>query len=293
MSTYYTDREYGARPPSIDVIDERLWSGLYSLIQTRISDGSFGLRFPAQCPDGNGPCGCDEQSFRRVLVAEVPWIEWPLSVTEAPETPVILDLLEFCARAVGEPVQEGFHSYFSHHHLSWDRDAGLRRFVSDVNTLFRRNAVAFELTAMGEARRLLPAPVADAISWTLFQTGDGETDRLLEAARARFLSPKPDDRQDALEKLWDAFERLKTLEPGANKRVQADALLDRVAPPASAFRQALAREAAELTNIGNSFRIRHSEVTQEALTSPDQVDYLFTRMFAFVRMVLRVTARGG
>jgi hypothetical protein len=39
------------------------------------------------------------------LAAEVPWIEWPLSATETPETPVILDLLEFCARAVGEPIQ--------------------------------------------------------------------------------------------------------------------------------------------------------------------------------------------
>jgi hypothetical protein len=52
MSTYYTDREYGARAPSIDTIDERLWAELYTLIQTRIGDGSFGLRFPEQCPDG-------------------------------------------------------------------------------------------------------------------------------------------------------------------------------------------------------------------------------------------------
>lgn len=293
MSTYFTDREYGTRPPTIDVIDERLWAGLYSLIQTRIGDGSFGLRFPEQCPDGNGPCGCDEQSFRRVLAAEVPWVEWPLSPSEVPATPVILDLLEFCAGAVGQPVQESFHSFFRHYHLSWDHVAGLERFVADVNMLFSRNALAFELTPEGQARRLLPAPLAEAIGWTLFQTGDGETDRLLEAARRRFVSPKPEDRQDSLEKLWDAFERLKTLEPGANKRIQADALLDRVAAPNSAFRQSLAREAVELTNIGNSFRIRHSEITQEALTSPDQIDYLFMRMFAFVRMVLKGTGRGG
>lgn len=293
MSTYYTDREYGTRPPSIDTIDERLWAGLYSLIQTRIGDGSFGLRFPEQCPDGNGPCGCDEQSFRRVLAAEVPWIEWPLSATEVPETPVILDLLEFCAKAVGEPVQGAYHSYFRHYHLSWDRESGLERFLADVNMLFRRNALAFELTPAGEARRVLPAPLADAIGWALFQTGDAETDRLLEAARRRILLPKPEDRQDALEKLWDAFERMKTLEPGPNKRIQADALLDRVAAPGSAFREALGREAAELTSIGNSFRIRHSEVTQEALTSPDHIEYLFTRMFAFVRLVLRGTGRGG
>jgi hypothetical protein len=293
MSTYYTDREYGTRPPSIDTIDGRLWAGLYTLIQTRIGDGSFGLRFPERCPDGNGPCGCDEQAFRRVLMAEVPWIEWPLAPTEAPDTPVILDLLEFCARAVGEPIQGTYHSFFGHHHLSWDREAGLGRFVADVNTLFRRNAVSFELKLTGEARRVLPAPLAEAVGWTLFHTGDIEADRLLEAARRRILSPKPEDRQDALEKLWDAFERLKTLEPGANKREQADALLDRMAAPGSAFRQALAREAMVLTGIGNSFRIRHSEVTQEALTSADQVDYLFTRMFAFVRIVLKGTGRGG
>lgn len=293
MSGYFTDREYGARPPSIDVIDDRLWAGLCSLISTRLGDGSFGFRFPEQCPDGNGPCGSDEQAFGKVLAAEIPWIEWPLSPTETPETPVILDLLEFCAKAVGEPIQGAYHSFFRHHHLSWDREAGLRTFVADVNTLFQRNALAFELTSSGEARRLLPAPIADVIGWTLFETDDAETDQLLEAARRRFLSPKPEDRKDALEKLWDAFERLKTLESGANKRGQADALLDRVATPGSVFRQALAREAMELTVIGNSFRIRHSEVTQEALTSADQVDYLFTRMFGFVRMLLRGTGRGG
>lgn len=177
--------------------------------------------------------------------------------------------------------------------MSWNRDGGLARFVADVNLLFRRNAIAYELTSSGQARRLLPQPVADVLGWAMFHTGDAETDRLLEAARQRFLSPKPEDRQDALEKLWDAFERLKTLEPGANKRAQAEAMLDRVATPDSGFREALGREAAELTSIGNSFRIRHSETTQETLTSLDQVDYLFTRMFAFVRVILRGTGRGG
>jgi hypothetical protein len=56
---------------------------------------------------------------------------------------------------------------------------------------------------------------------------------------------------------------------------------------------AAGREAAELTSSGNSFRIRHSETTQEVLTSLDQVDYLFTRMFAFVRVILKGTGRGG
>jgi len=43
-----------------------------------------------------------------MLGAEVPWIEWPLSPSKVPDTPVILDLLEFCTSAVGEPIQGAY-----------------------------------------------------------------------------------------------------------------------------------------------------------------------------------------
>ena len=258
-----------------------------------MGDGSFGYRFPEQCLDGRGPYACDSHAFGLVFGAEVPSIEWPLSYAELPDTPVILDLLEFCAGAVGTPVKGDFHSHFGHHHLSWDRDAGLTRFVSDVNLLFARNAVAYELTPDGQARRLLPTPLAEALGRMVFATGDGETDRLLETARQWFARPKVEDRRDALEKLWDAFERLKTLEPGSDKRIQAERLLDGAAPPDTRFRQVLGDEAVALTKIGNTFRIRHSETSQENLGSPEQVDYLFGRLFAFIRMVLKATERGG
>ena len=169
----------------------------------------------------------------------------------------------------------------------------LAQFVTDVNVIFARNGIAFELTDEGQARRLLSQPLAEALSWTLFATGDEVTDQLLETARRQISLPKSEDRQDALEKLWDAFERLKTLEPGTNKRVQADTLLDRAAAPETKFRKVLGEEAIALTKIGNSFRIRHSETTQESLTSLEQVDYLFGRLFAFIRMILKATGRGG
>ena len=293
MSGYFTDREYGERPRTVDAIDARLWGGLYSLIDTRVGDGSFGYRFPEQCLDGKGPWGCDSHAFGLVLGAEVPSIDWPLSYGELPDTDAILDLLEFCARAVGTPVEGDFHSHFGHHHLSWDRDAGLARFVSEVNRLFARNGVALELTPEGQARRMLPTPLAEALGRTVFATGDEVTDGLLEAARQRIVRPKVEDRRDALEKLWDAFERLKTLEPGSDKRMQAERLLDRAAAPGTRFRQVLADEAGSLTKIGNTFRIRHSETSQENLGSAEQVDYLFARLFAFIRMVLKATERGG
>ena len=290
---YWTDREYGERPRTIDVIDERVWEGLESLIMIAIDDGSFGFRFPEECPDGGAACGCNWQAFGKVLRAEVPDIDWPVPNQELPSTDAILDVLVFCASAVGEPIKGTYHRFFKHHHLSWNREAGLARFQSDVNRIFARNGVAYELTADGEARRLLPEPLAKALRSMVFKTGDDEADRLLESARHRIALPKEEDRRDALEKLWDAFERLKTLEPGSNKRRRADALLDRAAAPDTKFRTMLGDEARALTAIGNTFRIRHSEVDQEAPSSLEQVDYLFGRMFAFVRMVLKATGRGG
>ncbi len=168
----------------------------------------------------------------------------------------------------------------------------MERFLSDVNRIFARNGVAYELTPDG-ARRLLPEPLAEALRSMVFKTGDDETDRLLDSARHRIASPKEDDRRDALEKLWDAFERIKTLEPGSDKRRQANALLDQAAVRGTEFRKMLGDEALALTRIGNTFRTRHSEVDQERLGSLEHVDYLFLRMFAFVRMVLKAAGRGG
>jgi hypothetical protein len=120
----------------------------------------------------------------------------------------------------------------------------------------------------------------------LFRTGDGEADRLLEEARRLILSP----RRNALEKLWDAFERIKTLEPGRDKKVQATALLDKTTK-GTRLREFLEAEANALTAIGNNLQIRHFETPQEKLENPAEVDYLFHRMFSFIRLILRATGR--
>lgn len=101
-----------------------------------------------------------------------------------------------------------------------------------------------------------------------------------------------EDRRNALEKLWDAFERIKTLEPGNDKRAQATALLDK-AIKAPRLRKFLENEAKALTEIGNNLQIRHFETSQEKLERPEAVDYLFHRMFSFIRFVLRATGREG
>ena len=81
----------------------------------------------------------------------------------------------------------------------------------------------------------------------------------------KFLDPDPEKRKESLEALWDAWERLKTL-GGHDKREHIKALLDQASGPSSPkFREAVEREARELTCLGNSLHIRHSETSQEPL----------------------------
>jgi len=59
------------------------------------------------------------------------------------------------------------------------------------------------------------------------------------------------------------------------------------------YRALLETEAGELTKIGNSFMIRHTETTKTPITESGHTDYLFHRMFAIVRLLLRKSGRGG
>ena len=58
-------------------------------------------------------------------------------------------------------------------------------------------------------------------------------------------------------------------------------------------RESLEAEARTLTEIGNKFMIRHTEVGKIPIASAEPVEYFFHRMFSIIRLILRSTGRGG
>jgi hypothetical protein len=98
-------------------------------------------------------------------------------------------------------------------------------------------------------------------------------------------------RKEGLEKLWDAWERLKTIEPGADKKAQVNIILDKAAAE-PVLRERIETEARELNLIGNNLMIRHTEVGKPPVAESAQVDYLFHRMFAMIRLLLKSSGRG-
>ena len=294
---YFSDKESNSKPQTIDSVTPAAWGGIVALIQSLVATGAFGQEYPEMCPDGDGPTGTDERSFVLALKAEVPDIQWPLETDKkepgglswetepwAPETMAALDLIQFCYQAVAKPIQGGYHSFFRHHHLSFDEEAGKESFREKINTIYRRNGIAFVLEYDGAIKRMVPEQFKSFIS-THLRTGDSILDNMIDDAQKKFLNPDTKIRKEAIERLWDCWERIKTLEKPTDKKKSISTLLDKASTEPN-IRQLLEEEARKLTDIGNTFHIRHSEVTQVVISDNNMIDYLFYRLFSFIQMLL-------
>lgn len=276
---YYSERVRGAEPRDVLEVTDAAWGGIVGLYRARISDGSFGRSFPEECPDGAGVAGTSEPNMRLRLCAEMPTVDWPFSPGDKPDTDVVFDLVEYGWRHVAAPSRHDYHSFFGHHHLSFDASPGRLSWREDVNRILRRNRIAFELDENGQVSRLVPDPLAKDLLGTGFDTGDDTLDGLIEQAVRLFTDRHVEARRDAVEKLWDAFERAKTL-LGADKKDGAQRLLE-ASSSSPEFLRLIEVESRALSDVGNRFRIRHSE-THVIELSDQELDYLFARLFSLL-----------
>jgi hypothetical protein len=215
----------------------------------------FAEDFPRLCEDGHGPFACDEDVFARALQAEHPDVTWPLYPGIVPETLAALDLVEFLHRHASWPVKGSYHQYFGHDHLTFDKARGQREIRAQINQVLARNRLVYELDDDGRIVRRAQGVVAAQLQKRLPPSRDADVDDLLERAATKFENPDPVMRAEALEQLWDAFERVKTvLDP--NKQRGAEQLISAVASSA-AEEESLEQEMRALTDLGNTFRIRH------------------------------------
>ena len=113
------------------------------------------------------------------------------------------------------------------------------------------------------------------------ETKDEELNKLIDEAKERFL--KPDDQNIALEKLWDAFERIKTYYD-SNKKKSANRLIDQISIDLD--RDIFEEEFQMLTKIGNNYRIRHHETDKKPIYTANQINYLFFRMLSLIDLSL-------
>jgi hypothetical protein len=302
MIDYFSDRENGPVARTEEVITPVVWAAIVATVQGLIKSGAFGQRFPERCADGQAICGCDENAFGAAVVGEVRGLEWPLQTTSkvedgfsfqwepfAPDTLLILDFVAFAHAMVAKPIQREHHKFLRHDHLAFDQEAGQEEFRDTINRYFARNGLAFEMQPTGRIVRVLPPVIDLALRRTMFNTGDRTLDVLLEEAKTKFSDPNSLIRREALERLWDGWERLKSLADSSNKKNSVHLMLSAVTTEPALYAR-LDAEAHQLTSIGNDHLIRHYAVNQKPVIDADHVDYLFHRLFAMIQLMLKKKA---
>lgn len=92
----------------------------------------------------------------------------------------------------------------------------------------------------------------------------------------------------ATEKVWDAFERIKTYYQQYDKKASADRLLDVISKGDADYKAMLQEEFSALTKLGNSFRIRHHETDKKDIGCNEHYDYLFHRCLSVLKLATSV-----
>jgi len=153
-------------------------------------------------------------------------------------------------------------------------------FAVQMTALLKLNSVAYKLE-YGKIESILDVSINKKDVSSISEKGLRE---LLMEAESYY---KKGNKQIAVEKIWDAFERLKTYySPSLNKAQSATKIIDDMSGSDTDFKSMYETEFKALTTIGNNFRIRHHETTKIDITDNRQYDYFYKRCLALVSVAI-------
>ena len=147
MRRLFTERQGGMKPRVGEQLNAPCRLGLLSLVEARISEEWFGQAFPHACEDGLGNAGTDTNKLYSMMAAYhvIRPEEWSRA-EQPPGDGQIFDLVEFTYEHIASPRTVGQpHSFQGHSHYTYDQQEGRRKYEEQVNRLFERNGMAFEL----------------------------------------------------------------------------------------------------------------------------------------------------
>jgi len=311
---YFSDMEKGLKDRVTDEISKEVHEGIVEIYKKYVNKKSFFESSGNACPCGQSIYVFNERGFLNLAKVEIPDFQLEyLSVVVAPflddyiqpeyNKYKILDFIQFCYKNLkkakllkGSKCTDPFldDSPEFYHYIFEDCDSLKESFKNDINTIFERNGIVFELKETGEIERTVPLGLLPLVS-KLYTTKDIELNTLVEDAFKKFTKPEFSERKIALEKIWDAFERMKTYYKEKDKNKSIEELIKQVSSNNEPYKELLTTEAFALGKIGNGsrdksntgFSIRHYETNKHAIINDNQIDYLFYRMVSFMALFLK------
>ena len=155
-------------------------------------------------------------------------------------------------------------------------------FPDEINLIFRNHSFPFKLSD-GKIEKIKPIIGTNEI---IREAGLKEL--IAQAGSLYNNSNNISEKQTAVEKLWDAFERLKSYY-GTDKQKKASVIkiVEDISNNNSIYITLFNEEFDKLTKIGNDYRIRHHEMNKIEITDINYYDYFFQRCFALIDLALK------
>ena len=201
----------------------------------------------------------------------------------------LLDFIEFIFENIRDIQKGDYHKFYNHYHLTAKNTKAVRVYFRDeINACFEKTGLLYTLTCNGEVERVVVNDIASTnVVNTILSVQEKGTRELLQEAINLHRSHEPNAARDATEKLWDAFERLKTYYTGLDKSKSADTIINDMADGSEDYIALFKEEFKKLTTIGNSFRIRHHETDKIEVTDPRYFDYFFNRCLSLIALAVQ------
>lgn len=260
--------------------------------------------FPIPCPDNaTNITGTDEQKLDAWLSIEIPtlyrdgnnnWLVAPRRESDFDQF-ALLDLIEYVAVNMRDYTNGNYHPFFGHHELNFSKSKAevFFEFQKTINKIFDKTGLQYVLTASKQIERKITTGAAATIAPLVQAVQEPGLKQLLNEALGNFKSPRPADKQASVEKLWDAFERLKTYYVGAgvDKRASSVKIVADMADGSTCYSTLFDAEFKALTTIGNDYRIRHHEINKIEIINSEDYDYFFNRCLALIERALKTLPR--
>jgi len=296
MKDFFSEREQGKRELKSETICVAVYNGIMNTFRKYTKN--FAQEFPINCDDNGAVYETNVQLLNVSIKSYIPNMKTPVQlkdndyfdpedIIEEDEKYNLLDFIEYCYSKIVDVEEYDYHSYYRHHHLHFPKtQVAKESFRDEVNRIFQRNGLVFYLDKDGAIKRQLPADMNNLLENLIVHSADEKLNELVNKAIQYIRKPQAEDRNIAIEKIWDAFERIKTIYVPENKKTSSIQLIQNVSGQTRGFDNMLDIEFKALTAIGNNYQIRHFETNKIAIESMKQVDYLFYRMIALIDLCM-------
>lgn len=153
------------------------------------------------------------------------------------------------------------------------------QFRNEINVIFKLNNINVELRN-GEVHSTSNKAIGLDDSTNINEAGIEELIRIAEDLYDK------GEYSYAVEKIWDAFERIKTYYSNLDKKKSAEKIINDISYGNEHIKKMFDNEFKVLTDTGNSYRIRHHEINKIDIIKELHYKYFYKRCLALISVIV-------